>query len=544
MDIQNLKRRRFLQAALGSACFYGLSGLSPLSQPSFSMAAPLNKRLLLNLFMDGGPDMRHLVVPAFDSTEGSLGAKYWQHRARSHSLAAAGQTAQQRWNDDYEHFTVAGAGWPSGLVDIDGLNAGVTFGIWKEASWLIDMFRAGHVAMVFNAVGGQDRAHDLSTLILNQGNVLSGLNDQNRSGWGGRLARSALGNAISVARTPSPFLFGPAGVAPSYNNNAVDNTDLISVADSRELGLADFDVTENQFYNYDQKLMRAGKTYYASLRSKPGFNHRLEKFLQHEEKTRLFGQLIQGRLESVPIPNNILGLYDEAAGLNLDPANANEARRVLHRGSFGEQIRNAFDVIASNDLLNPTVLSMEYGGWDSHGDQREVPGILATDPNNPDVDRGIEHGLRDIFGGQFGSSPNNAAALHYGFSALWNNLSSVDRNNIVVTVAGEFGRQIRDNGNAGTDHGKGNLMLVISERCNGGIYGQFSQADELAKYDQPPNRTPDITPRTEIDHLFSAVSEWVQPGSSTAVFPRTANAYSGEAPIIESAGMFDSLMVD
>ena len=60
---------------------------------------------------------------------------------------------------------------------------------------------------------------------------------------------------------------------------------------------------------------------------------------------------------------------------------------------------------------------MNYGGWDSHGNQRRIPAILANDPNNPFESRGIESGLRDIFGGQLESlaSPSDPNALHGGF---------------------------------------------------------------------------------------------------------------------------------
>lgn len=530
-----LKRRQFLQAVLATASL-------PL-MPSVVRAAPapLQRRILVNLFMDGGPDMRHLVVPAYDATPGSLGAKYWQHRARSHSLAAAGQTAEQRWNQDYVPFTVNGAGWPTGLVDVGGRNHLVRFGIWREASWLVDMFRAGKVAMVFNAVGGQNRAHDLSTLQLNQGNLLSGLNDANRSGWGGRLARSANGNSISVARSPSNFCFGPVGAAPNYNVNSVDLSDVLSISNSRDLGLFDYDPEENQFYSYGSKIARASKTYHQSLRNKAGLHSAYGKFLQHEAQLREFGVLIRNRLETVPLPNTIVGLYDADAGLNPNPADTSEQRPVLHSRYFGEQIRNLYDVIACNDLLDPISVSMSYGGWDSHGEQRQVPGILQTDPNNPYVDRGIESGLRDIFTGRMGSNQTNPSSLHGGFSALWSALSNNDRNRIVFTVAGEFGRQIRDNGDFGTDHGSGNLMLVIGNDVRGGIYGEFSQADELAKYDEPPYRTPDITPRTEFDPLFARVADWVQPNSGVQVFPRMRSNYSGDSPLIEVPGMFNNL---
>ena len=108
----------------------------------------------------------------------------------------------------------------------------------------------------------------------------------------------------------------------------------------------------------------------------------------------------------------------------------------------------------------------------------------------------------------------------------------------MLTIAGEFGRQIRDNDGNGTDHGRGNLMFVISEQVTGGIYGEMFPNDELVKYDEPPSNTPDITPRTEFDHFFAKVCDWVSPGSGNIVFPRVTNA---NQPMIEVNNMFDNL---
>jgi len=181
---------------------------------------------------------------------------------------------------------------------------------------------------------------------------------------------------------------------------------------------------------------------------------------------------------------------------------------------------------------------MDYRGWDTHSNQRFALGdILKNDPENP-IKRGLESGLRDVFGGQYGSNPSNPSALHCGLSALWHNLPSSDQDNIAITIAGEFGRQIRDNGLAGTDHGAGNLMLVIGGSCNGGIYGEMFPQEEIFKYQRPPEFTPHIDGRTEIDQLFSKVCDWVQPGSGSQVFPRMAES---PAPPIELNGMLDDL---
>ena len=543
-QLSTLSRRRFLQSAFCSSVLYGTGTLPGIISSADAMPAALQSRILVNLYLSGGPDMRHLLVPAYDPAPDSFANKYWNHRERSHRLAETGVTAQQRYENDYVEITVGNSSWNSaGLVDSAGLNAGIKFGIWKEAGWLIDMFRSANVALVFNAVGGTNRAHDLSSLMLNQGNVLSGLNDRDRSGWGGRLSRSAGGKSISLTSSPSAFCFGPLGLAPGYDANAIDNTDLLSIVDTRNIGLFDFDINQTQQGNEDFNIARAAKSYYAALREEQ-IAQAYQKFMDHEAVVREFGELIQGRLESVPIPVLIEALRTGISGINVDPNDAtNTGRRVLRSTSFDNQIRNLYDVIATNDLLLPRAVSLSYSGWDSHGEQREVPSILATDPNNPYEDRGIESGFKDIFGGQFGASPFNPGAWHGGFSALWESLpSEADKDKIVITVAGEFGRQIRDNGDSGTDHGKGNMMLIVGEGVQGGVYGEIFPDVEVDKYDNASLNTPDIDPRTEIDSFFSKVSDWVQPGSGVSVFPRTALGYNGLAPLIEAPGLFDSLM--
>jgi len=572
MSNQTITRRRFLESAFYSTLLYG-TGAAP-NVISSASAAPdqLTEKVLLNLFLGGGPDMRHLIVPEYSADTTTFGGKYWANRQRSHRINSfvpnglPAQTAQQRWNDDYYHITVGDSvngNWSNSLVDINGLNDGLTFGIWKEAGWLIDMFRSGHVALIFNAVGGTNRAHDLSTLQLNQGNLLSGLNDSDRSGWGGRLARAVGGNSISLQSSPSPFNFGPVGSYPNYNPNAIDNADVISVRNSRDIGLFDSNLSVDQRYNRDDKMARAARSYYAGLRNEllsPAY----AKFMDHEFKVREFGQGIQSRLEEIPIPELIYALRNNVDGINPGPdSNGNTqmlGRRVLRSNSFADQIRNLYDLLAINNLnvdvgeeslsLDPRVLSLRYGGWDSHADQRQIPTQLTTDANQPWRGRGIESGLRDIFEGQYGNDPSNSSALHGGLSALWeslndSNLGVVGTNNIVLTIMGEFGRQIRDNDGRGTDHGKGNLMFVISESCNGGIYGEMFPGSEVVKYDEPPTRTPDIDPRTEVDHFLAEVCDWVLDGSGQVVFPRMVPGYAdinpGTAPIIESVGMFNSL---
>lgn len=544
-----MDRRQFLQSALYSSLLYGAGSLPRFVNEASAAFEPLQRRILVNMFLDGGPDMRHLVAPAFDSNPNSVGYQYWSHRWRAHDIADNPSAWQARWNNDYFHITVGGSNWGNSgvsIVDSGAKNSGVTFGIWKEAGWLIDMFMKGNAALAFNVAGGRNRAHDHSSMQLNQGNILSGLNDQNRSGWGGRLARSAQSNVIAVTNSPESFCYGPVGPFNNYNPNAIDNIDVVSVQSSREMGLNDFDPNQegtDPFYLENHKMARALKSYYAALRQEQ-VSENYQKFMDHESKVRNFGEAIRARLEDVAVPDLIKALrYPiDIGGQPVNPGADGNARRVLRNGySFGRQIANLYDVLAVNDVLEPAAVSMRYGGWDTHDDQRKGAG--NSDVNNPELNRGIENGFKDLFGGPYADNPN---ALHSGFSALWQSMQdqgNVNRNNLVFTFAGEFGRQIRDNGRGGTDHGKANLMLVIGEQVNGGVYGEMFPTAELAKYALEDWRTPDIEPLTDIDYLFSSVCDWVSSGSGNQVFPRLTNSSlpPSEQAILESGVTFQQL---
>jgi uncharacterized protein (DUF1501 family) len=85
------------------------------------------------------------------------------------------------------------------------------------------------------------------------------------------------------------------------------------------------------------------------------------------------------------------------------------------------------------------------GGWDTHVNQGAQNGQLAGHL------RPLAEGL---------------AALARGSGELW-------RDTIVVVLS-EFGRTVHENGNAGTDHGHGNVIWVLGGGINGGrVYGDW-----------------------------------------------------------------------
>lgn len=86
--------------------------------------------------------------------------------------------------------------------------------------------------------------------------------------------------------------------------------------------------------------------------------------------------------------------------------------------------------------LGLRVATVDYGGWDTHvGQAGQFSGMLA---------------------------PLSAALM-----AFWRDLGPLQQD-VSVVVMSEFGRRLRSNTAGGTDHGRGNVMMVLGPQAKGG----------------------------------------------------------------------------
>ncbi|MCP4696458.1 MAG: DUF1501 domain-containing protein [Gammaproteobacteria bacterium] len=470
-----MKRRDFVKAMSIGGAFMGM-GISPFAARNVLSAEvpadfPVNdKRVLVNINMDGGPDFRHLLVPKMDSNEDSYAYQYWKNRATAHSVREADEAFQERWDNDFFHMT----------DDITG----VEFGILNNSGWLKTMWEAGNVAIVNNALGSRTRDHAYSLLVLEQGDPNTGPHDLNKSGWGGRLGAAAGLDTriVSLTGQVRRFCYGPH---PSYPNKHMNNQ-TIQIRDSRNFGLYTPDDTVVSPDSSQAVMSRSLQAYYAAKRQEMDTSSPYYKFMRHESDLRELGEALKTRLETMTVPPEIESLYDSKIA-------AANSRTVLNGPYLGRQIRNLWDCFAAGDILNFQVASMEYTGWDSHKRQK----------------RFVEQKFEDMFG------------AGRAFDTLYSCLPDHVTDNLVFVFSGEFGRQLRANGDGGTDHGRGNSILVIGKGIKGGLYGDMFPEDELQKID---NRSPDITGKTSIEHVFGAVCDWVAPGSGDTVFPNRGDA--------------------
>lgn len=114
------------------------------------------------------------------------------------------------------------------------------------------------------------------------------------------------------------------------------------------------------------------------------------------------------------------------------------ANGAVYDGQFGDSLKLVAQVAKLD--LGLHVASIDLGGWDTH------------------------EGQGDQGGGYFAA---HVEELSNGLMAFYTDmLSYADR--VTVVVMSEFGRRLRENENAGTDHGHGNVMIVLGGNANGG----------------------------------------------------------------------------
>jgi len=125
-----------------------------------------------------------------------------------------------------------------------------------------------------------------------------------------------------------------------------------------------------------------------------------------------------------------LDMKEADAGAPSPKGFADDADRLAHLIRRDPSIRVAF---------------LALGGWDTHVSQGGAQGQLA----------------------------GHLKPLADGLSSFVKTLGP-DYQDTVVLVISEFGRTVKENGNAGTDHGHGNVMWIMGGSVRGGkIYGKW-----------------------------------------------------------------------
>lgn len=130
----------------------------------------------------------------------------------------------------------------------------------------------------------------------------------------------------------------------------------------------------------------------------------------------------------------------------------------------------------------------ESGGWDTHFNQGTATGQLA---NN----------LRDF---------SNC------INALWKDLGNNYQDDVTIMTMTEFGRTVKQNGTAGTDHGRASCLFVLGNDVNGGKV--YNNMKSLAKENLEDGR--DLPVTTDFRAVFESVAgNHLQIKNTKTLFP-------------------------
>jgi uncharacterized protein (DUF1501 family) len=136
-------------------------------------------------------------------------------------------------------------------------------------------------------------------------------------------------------------------------------------------------------------------------------------------------------------------LLSQMADLEYFPANGAE----YPESDFGMALRQVAQLIKADVGLE--VAAVDIGGWDTHENQGGAEGEFAY--------------LLD----------NLASSLAAFYTDMGDAMSGVT----VVTMS-EFGRRVEENASNGTDHGRGNAMMVMGGGATSGVYGRWVGLEE------------------------------------------------------------------
>lgn len=448
-----MKRREFLMGALSAGMLFGLGATPPFLPSARASGFAASTQRVLVHLMLSGGPDFRHLFPPAFSAA-TDSFGYHHWSARASSHAIEDNPQACATRWNQDYYPV-------------GYGA-VEFGILKSCGWLKRMWDAGQVAIVSNVLVGTKPDHSLATLKMDQADPNAGIFDIQRAGWGGKLAVAAGGKVVALTPNPRPFCFGPHPTDPSNHDNAC----LISASNTRAMGLYRPPPDARPLAT-NSVISRSLNAYYRAKHLQASPDSVYDRFMAHEQILRQLGVMVDERLGSLPVPASIQALVNSG----------------LTRPGFAEQIRNLYDAFACADLMELSVASMECNGFDTHKNQRAS----------------VEPLFIDLFG--------DGKAL----DVLYGELPEDVLDNTVLAIGGEFGRRLRANGDAGTDHGEGNSMLLIGRRVRGGVYGEMFPDSEIARIDA---RASAIEGRTGADRLAARICDWVAPGSSGLVFPQ------------------------
>ncbi|MFZ9520024.1 MAG: DUF1501 domain-containing protein [Silvanigrellaceae bacterium] len=176
-----------------------------------------------------------------------------------------------------------------------------------------------------------------------------------------------------------------------------------------------------------------------------------------------------------------LNMLDELEDLSF--VNGAKAKMELPSGEIAQKFALASQLLQRDQKLE--IMTLDVGGWDTHRQQGSVgDGYFAKQVAQ------LSKALLEFY--QVGLASSNA----------W----------VTTVVMSEFGRRVRENGNRGTDHGHGNVMMLLGPRVQGGfIHGRWPGLANESLFERA-----DLAVTADVRSVLIRCLQSIAPTASTA----------------------------
>lgn len=207
------------------------------------------------------------------------------------------------------------------------------------------------------------------------------------------------------------------------------------------------------------------------------------------------GRWLQATVPTGPLPALAVGAMRPASLIGADAAVAEtladlvigqghwlahplQARLAAGFGDHGPLQRPMADLITLSDVMRGRFWSAEsqtlrpYSTSVDYPQDNPLSGLLMTVAQSIKEDLGLRVATVDFPGwdthvNQAPAFANQTSALSQALMAFWRDLGPLQQD-VSVVVMSEFGRRLQSNASGGTDHGRGNVMMVLGPQARGG----------------------------------------------------------------------------
>ena len=296
---------------------------------------------------------------------------------------------------------------PSDLLQIDG-----EVGLHPSMGGLMDLVNS-HNAAILQGVGyaNPNRSHFESTLIWESGSKDESL----AGGWLGRYLDAARGADPRTTAVNIGGLLPMTLTGLSQRGISIDSLDRFRIFPTPGAGT---DTQDEDTINLMNEVACTACQEYSAL----------------------VGAMMQA------------GLNATAASDTVAQAASNFKTNAKYpEDDFGNRMKLAAQLATSN--LNPKIIYVELGGFDTHANQKGQQAVLLN-------------------------------TLSSGIAAFYQDMSDAGRaNDTLIMTFSEFGRRVQENGNRGTDHGTAEPVFAVGGKVSSSLYGSTPSLTDLDEGD-------------------------------------------------------------